>query len=194
MPSIERVIVFIDGGNFYHACKENLGTKKIDFSKLAKLLIGKRKRIRNSQYYTVPPRSNMSSETIQDQQRFLDWVNHLPDVDLRLGKLKKKDVKCFKCRQTFQDFTEKKVDVMIASDMLEACYKNQADTLILVSGDNDFTYVVDKITSGFKIKVEVSCFKNSLSRELGRSANKVIFLDNLGIDKKCARPPLVVNP
>lgn len=44
-------------------------------------------------------------------------------------------------------------DVGIAVDMLE--YAKQVDTIVLVSGDGDFTAVVDKIIQEHKVSVEV---------------------------------------
>lgn len=43
---MERVTIFIDGSNFYHALKRCFGTAAIDFEKLAALLVGPRKLIR----------------------------------------------------------------------------------------------------------------------------------------------------
>lgn len=45
MPE-ERVVVFIDGSNFYHCMMQELGSARIDFHEFAKLLAGGRKLVR----------------------------------------------------------------------------------------------------------------------------------------------------
>lgn len=50
---MERVVIFIDGSNFYHGLKAQFGKANIDFKKLNEKLIGNRKLIR-CYYYNVP--------------------------------------------------------------------------------------------------------------------------------------------
>ncbi|OYD13723.1 hypothetical protein CH333_10175 [candidate division WOR-3 bacterium JGI_Cruoil_03_44_89] len=48
---MERVAIFIDGSNFYHGMRDNLGKDiNIDFEKFSKLLPGSRKLVRTYYY------------------------------------------------------------------------------------------------------------------------------------------------
>jgi len=49
----ERVAIFIDGSNFYHALKNNFGRADLDFEVFASKLCGKRRLVR-TYYYNVP--------------------------------------------------------------------------------------------------------------------------------------------
>ncbi|MFX1236029.1 MAG: NYN domain-containing protein, partial [Promethearchaeota archaeon] len=60
---------------------------------------------------------------------------------------------------------EKKVDIIIAIDIISLAYENAYDTAILVSGDGDFIPVVKKVKELDK-KIELWAFKYSLSNAL----------------------------
>ena len=63
-------------------------------------------------------------------------------------------------------------DVGIAVDMLE--YAKHADTIVLVSGDGDFTAVVDKIIQEHKVSVEVYGVQDLTASSLIQAATRFV--------------------
>ena len=169
-----RVIVFVDGSNLFWGLKyfnEKNGTStRIDYSKLADELTRGRTRIR-SYYYgseSVPPKANQRS--FHDALRYSGYQVIVKPLKIR------KDI------ETGKEYAiEKGVDVSLVSDLLCLAWEGAYDVAVLVTGDADFLNPIEKVKYKGKI-VEIASFKNSLSGELRKIADKTVFLDDL-IDK-----------
>ena len=85
----ERVVIYIDGSNFYHSLRAHSTSQKVDFQKLAALLTGSRSLIR-TYYYNAIVIKDDDMQRYKAQQRFLDVIRHLPYFDVRLGRLVRK--------------------------------------------------------------------------------------------------------
>ncbi len=59
----------MDGSNFYHGLKSNIGKTKIDFGKLSTLLVEDRQYIR-TYYYNVPIDQTSDPQRYEDQRFF----------------------------------------------------------------------------------------------------------------------------
>lgn len=158
--STERVAIFIDGSNFYHGLKSNIGQTNIDFEKLGKLLCGDRALVR-IYYYNVPVNPKENLQRYQDQQRFLTSLTFVPYLTVKLGHLEKRrrHIKCqAKCKEEFdyEFMTEKGIDVSVAIDMLAGAYKNLYDTAILVAGDGDYTMAIEAVKDVANKHIEVA--------------------------------------
>src|SRR5436305_1277308 len=70
------------------------------------------------------------------------------------------------------------VDVMMAIDALELSDQMEPDVVILVTGDTDFAYLVDKLRRR-GIRVEVASVAQNLGNLLRSAANQVIDLAGL---------------
>lgn len=178
----ERIAIFIDGSNFYHGLKRNIGKTKIDFSKLAKILCGERKLIR-IYYYTVPRLRTEDEQKYQDQQKFLEKLKITPYLSVELGRMVKRNSKCYKCNDSAIIFIEKGIDVKIATDMLRFAYNNSYDTAIIISGDGDFSDAIKSVQDLGK-HVENAYFKKGHSDHLRQTCDKFILLDE-NILKDC---------
>lgn len=88
---MERIFIFIDGSNFYHALKEEIGRTDIDFLKFA-LKISKGRRLININYYNAPLNKEYHPEQYKAQQRFFNYIRNLPGYTLKLGHLELRDV------------------------------------------------------------------------------------------------------
>lgn len=60
---------------------------------------------------------------------------------------------------------EKRIDVLMAVDIIASAYEKDCDTLILVSGDGDFVPVLKKLKELDK-NIEVWSFKDLLSTQI----------------------------
>jgi uncharacterized LabA/DUF88 family protein len=156
MPK-ERISIFIDGGNIFHAA--NTLNIRVDFAKLIRALTGKRHLVQ-AYYYGATPNT-------PEQNRFFSKLHHLGI-----------EVKTLPLRQYHGTPFEKGIDVMLVTDMLLYAHQNRYDTALLASGDKDFTYAIKAIQAIGKT-VEVAAFTHAFATELQTTANTTIILDNL---------------
>lgn len=177
--SDEKVVIFIDGSNFYHGLKNEHGKATIDFQKFIGKLCQDRKLIR-TYYYNVPVAQNEDQDKYKSQQKFFSFLNRLPYFETTLGTLVKRERTniCSHCKNedTVVFHIEKGIDVNIAIDMLTMAYRNLFDTAILVSGDGDFDKAIKSVKDIGK-HVENAYFKSGHSRQLMKICDKFIEID-----------------
>ncbi len=152
----QRVAIFIDGANLFYAAM-HLGLE-IDYTKLLRCLTRERQLLR-AYFYTGVDRTN------EKQQGFLLWMsrNGYRVVTKELVQ--------------FPDGSKKaNLDVEIAIDMMN--FARYCDTLILLSGDGDLTYVVDNITYQ-GVHVEVVSLSSMTSESLIRVADFYTDLEHI---------------
>lgn len=154
----KRVIILIDGSNFYFKLKDlklhNL--LDFDFSKFTKLLVESDQLI-HSCYYIGRIRQGKSEKTSKlftAQQKLLAALKKA-DIRYSLGYLLKNDGK----------YHEKGVDVQIAIDLLVAAYENMCDKILLVSSDTDLGPAIKKARQKGK-EVEYIGFAHMPSRAM----------------------------
>jgi len=109
----ERVAIFIDGSNLYHALANNFGRHDLNFAVFATKLAGERHLFR-TYYYNVQQDPNFRPDVYREQQEFLVALRKMPYLELRLGTIK-----------LAQGISiEKGVDVMITTDLLYFAWHN----------------------------------------------------------------------
>ena len=186
---MDRIMIFIDGSNFYHGLKAELDIKEdskvpaIDFQKFASLLCGNRK-LEKIYYYNVPLSQNdKDKESYKAQQRFFDSLKFVPDLIFTKGRLEKRNIRIehkgiakFFGKETISFYVEKGVDVNIAVDILKLAFANKYDIAILVSGDGDFASVVEAVKELGK-KVECAYVSKRKCYHLKQVATRFISLD-----------------
>lgn len=166
----ERVVIFIDGSNFYYSTAKK--GKKIKFKKLIRELIEERELV-DVFYYVANLDITIDKEKYWQHQKFLNILREIPKFKVvlcTLRKVKKKD-------GSF-DFILKGDDIHLASDLVEGACKNKYDTAILVSGDEDFVPSI-KIAQKEGKKVENVYFSASSSNTLRVVCDKSICLDKI---------------
>lgn len=87
---------------------------------------------------------------------------------------------CKKCRRKFLFQYEKGVDVALAVQLVLACQKDSGlDQIILASGDGDYKDALSYVRNVAGIDVQLVVWRQSLSAELIKLANKpTVFLDD----------------
>ncbi len=175
MPE-ERVMIFIDGSNFYHGLKKNIGETSIDYFKLARCISGERMFIR-TYYYNAPLDQKMDPEKYRKQQQFFERLRNTPNLNLVLVRMQKRvvDGKII--------YAIKGDDIHLATDMIVLASKNAYDTAILVSGDGDFVPAVKAVQDMGK-RIENFYFKSGHSWHLRQTCDKSVLMDAMFI-KKC---------
>jgi len=150
----ERVAIFIDGSNLYHALRDNFKRYDLNFAEFAVKLCGDRRLFR-IYYYNILQDPTQRPEGHKDQQEFLDTLRNTPYLEVRLGHTK----------LSAGVPVEKGVDIMLATDLLHYGWKNLYDVAILVSGDSDFAYALQTAKDMGK-HVEVAYFESNVSKDL----------------------------
>ena len=150
----ERVAIFIDGSNLYHALRANLGRYDLNFAEFASKLCGTRRLFR-TYYYNVLQDPSQRGEGHREQQEFLNALRETPYLEVRLGGTK--------LAQGIR--VEKGIDVMLATDLLHFAWIDLYDIAVLVSGDSDFAYALQAVKNMGK-HVEVAYFEKNISRDL----------------------------
>ena len=150
----ERVAIFIDGSNLYHALEGTLKRHDLDFTQFVAKLCGDRCLFR-TYYYNALQDVVIRPDAFREQQEFLDSLRKTPYLEVRLGTIK--------TAQGAQ--VEKGVDIMLGTDLLYFAWHNFYDTAVLVSGDADFAYAVQAVKNMGK-HVEVAYFEGATAREL----------------------------
>jgi uncharacterized LabA/DUF88 family protein len=151
---VERVAIFIDGSNLYHALKNNFGRYDLYFTGFINKLCNSRPLFR-AYYYNILQDPNKWVETHKEQHEFIEVLNKTPYLEVRLGSTK-----------VAQGVPiEKGIDVMLATDLLYFAWNNSYDVAVLVSGDSDFGYALQAVKNMGK-HVEVAYFENVISKDL----------------------------
>lgn len=161
----ERVVIFIDGSNFYHCLKAEFGRTSIDFEKLMAALRGERTLVR-TYYYNAPVDQTSAPDMYAAQLRFLSKLRMVPYLTVKLGRLERRG----------NHWVEKGVDVALAVNMLQLAYRNVYDTAILVSGDADFASALEAVKDLGK-HVETAFVRRGCARQLRDVSDRHIVLD-----------------
>ena len=150
----DRVAIFIDGSNLYHALRSNFKRYDLNFAEFAAALCGERQ-LSRVYYYNVLQDPSQYPEGYREQQDFLEALHHMPYLETRLGGTK--------MAQGIP--VEKGIDIMLATDLLHFAWTNLYDVAMLVSGDGDFAYALQAVKNMGK-HVEVAYFETNISKGL----------------------------
>jgi len=149
-----RIAIFIDGSNLYHALRSNFKRHDLNFTDFTTRLCGSRRLFR-IYYYNVLQDAAQWPEGYREQQEFLGILRKTPYLEVRLGTTK----------VTQGVAVEKGIDIMLATDLLYFAWNDCYDVALLVSGDSDFAYALQAVKNMGK-HVEVAYFERGVSKDL----------------------------
>ena len=177
----DRVAIFIDGSNLYHALRSNLRRHDLNFTEFTNKLCGSRRLFR-TYYYNVLQDPSQRPDVYREQQEFLDALRKTPYLEVRLGSTK--------IAQGVA--VEKGIDIMLATDLLYFAWNDFYDVAVLVSGDSDFTYALQAVKNMGK-HAEVAYFESGISKDLLNIADNRHLLDRgffsgLWVGKRRTKP------
>jgi len=138
---MSRYAVFVDGG-YLRAVLRQFGEPRISYAKLSDCFSHGEERLRTYYYDCAPYQSNPPTPEEQERKKGFDRFvfalqSSLPRFQLRLGRL-----------QRLQDpdgtwkFVQKKVDVLLAVDLVRLSCEKQIQRAVLIAGDSDFVPAV----------------------------------------------------
>ena len=164
----ERVIIFIDGSNYYHILKDLVDKSKkfigFNFERFTENIIGGRNLVR-VYYYTSPLDRKKDELTYTKQQQFFDKLRKIPKFELVLCRMQRVVIHGQIIYQVKED------DIHLAVDMLKLAYNDAYDTAILVSSDGDFVPAVKAVKETGR-NVENIGFENKFSYHLKQECDK----------------------
>jgi uncharacterized LabA/DUF88 family protein len=180
MRSNERVCLFIDNSNLFHALKNmDLGNKRLDYIKLRDYLAdGRSASVRF--YYSTP--TNGSIVAMEDRRRqekrnkFYDFLES--NLGYTMIELPLRERTIMVEGQPTQVPVEKGLDCEIVYDMAILSRTGRYNTFILVAGDEDYARTIRRIRQETGMSVEVAFFGSAgCSSVLTREASRFIDLN-----------------
>ncbi len=161
----ERVYVAVDVSNLWYACrKEYGGSKRLDFGALAKFVVAlRRPRVIMPELVAyIVSHAKTNTESFSRALRSLGY------------RVRERHMSYTKVSKTLNKPFRTDWDVGITIDALDQI--DSYDTFVLVSGDGDFSQLIDYLRFRKKTTVVLS-FKNALSMGLYNHAHEVAVLD-----------------
>ena len=173
--SAERVIVYIDGFNLYYGMRSKRWQRYywLNVQLLAQHLLRPAQSLIRTKYFTSRVSSTSRDPNKSNRQnRYLEALGTLADVDIFYGHYLEKTVTCFTCGAKWQLAEEKMTDVNIAVEMMVDTFQDRWDTALLISGDSDLTAPIMNIRHSFSAKRIVVAFPPGRhSAQLKKSAH-----------------------
>ena len=145
---MNRVLFLVDGFNVYHSILEagavpgRTSLKWLDlrglcasYLSLAGERSAKHASLAGVDYFSAAP-THYPQEKLE---RFNLYMRCLRGCGVRvmLARFKRKEVYCKLCHRQFEAHEEKETDVAIATRLFEACHSDEAEVVILMTGDTD---------------------------------------------------------
>jgi len=146
MPK-KKVIFYVDGFNFYYGIKGMSKHKPdwrkfywINFNSLFEQFLEDDEELALVRYFTARPRNYGKTK----RQNMLMGINKKLNgekLKIHYGRYTDKPMTCRAsggCGGTYLHWEEKETDVNLAVKMIEDCYNDVCDKVVLVSADSDF--------------------------------------------------------
>ncbi|MBC7358589.1 MAG: NYN domain-containing protein [Desulfacinum sp.] len=148
---MNRVVFLVDGFNVYHSLEEILrhqaghshkgSIKWLDLKSLAQSYLSaiSKDASLDKVYYFSALAKHLEAFKPDVTARHRLYVKCLKDsgVEVELNRFKRKTILCPYCKKAFSRHEEKESDVSIAVKMMELCFLDLCDTMVLVTGDTD---------------------------------------------------------
>jgi len=132
---IHRAAVFIDNGYLSKVVPNGM---KIDFEQFCTRVCGDKERLRTYFYDCMPYRNEPPAEDEKIRYanycKFRDIIESLPRFQMRFGKLRK---------NRDGSFEQKRVDILMAVELVRLSWSHQIGHAIIVSGDSDFVPAIE---------------------------------------------------
>ena len=133
-----RTACFIDGGYLDRILRDEFGSAKIDYHRLAQWMAGGVELLR-IYYYQCPPyqSSNPTEEEkrrFASAERFFASLRRLPRFEVRLGKLEFRGL----TEEGLPIFEQKRVDIMLGVDLVRLASRGKVTHAAIFTGDSDF--------------------------------------------------------
>jgi len=171
----KKIVIYIDGSNFYFSIKTRFNTK-VDINKFCKSLLGNNELIKIN-YYIAPLNKKTHPEQYLEQQKFFEGLKRINKLKIIFGRLekRKRDGKIF--------YVEKASDVNLALDLVLDAEKGIYDESYLISNDGDFSGAITAVKDfGRRVIYVAIGNKKSISHYLKKVASRTLYITNKFIE------------
>ncbi|MES2566222.1 MAG: NYN domain-containing protein [Bacteroidota bacterium] len=140
----KKVIVYVDGYNFYNGLKENNWKKFywLDLVNFFQSFISENQELVKVKYFSAIANHEGKKKR---QGIFFSANKENKKFELILGNFMDKSIECTSCQNYFNIKEEKKTDVNIATQLIADAIQGNCELSILVSGDSDLTPPIEFI-------------------------------------------------
>ena len=143
-PAKERAIIFVDGTNLYMGLRDCYRVERLDLEPFCWSLVQQRE-LRAIYYADANFLQERGTDNYSRQQAYFSYIRGIKGPIFRRGYYSKWTTPP----------AEKLVDVYLATDMVDLCYRDEFDIAYLVSGDADLTPAVDIVVRQGKRVINV---------------------------------------
>ncbi|MCK4548347.1 MAG: NYN domain-containing protein [Candidatus Eisenbacteria sp.] len=184
---MNRTSFLVDGFNLYHSLRtasDDLGGQSTKWLDLQSLLssylpvIGAGATLEKIFYFSaLAVHLDHRRPGVTARHRLYLECLRAADIVPILGRFKYKKVHCRRCNQDNPHYEEKETDVAISMKLVEILVLDEADTVVLVSGDTDLAPAVR--TAGRLCPTKQICFGFPYKRrnnELARLVSKYFYI------------------
>jgi uncharacterized LabA/DUF88 family protein len=173
-----RIAVFIDGAYLGKILRNHHGGVRVAYDKLAVELSTGHDLLRTYYYDSPPYQSNPptpdESRRFAARQQFFSSLRKLSRFEVREGRCSR----FWNRDRNNWDYEQKRVDVLLAVDMVRLSSKQQIQRAVLIAGDSDFLPAVSIAKDeGVQIQVVHSPDIKQIHRELWDAADERAVMD-----------------
>ena len=132
-----RCAILLDGAYLDRVQADDFGNAHVDIGKFGDELAGDMERLRTYYYHCMPFQS--TTPTLQEKARhasmdkFIYNLKKLPRFQFRQGKL----------QRIGGEYKQKRVDILMAVDLVRMSSRRQIEKAVLVTGDSDLVPAVE---------------------------------------------------
>jgi uncharacterized LabA/DUF88 family protein len=141
--SMSRIANFIDGAYLQFVLREEFGSPKIDFGRLAQKVADGREILRTYFYDCLPYQSQNPTQEERERfgkkQRFFAALEKNPRFQVRQGRLEFRG----KDSKGAPIFEQKRVDILMGVDLALLAAKHQITDAAIIAGDSDFLPAIE---------------------------------------------------
>ncbi len=160
--SDQRVAIFADGQNIFYSARNNYSDRRLDYEKLLSSVLNGRPLVRAIAY--IVETEDVDQSGFKYLLKSIGWEVRTKQLKIRPDGSTKGDW-----------------DMGIAIDAISI--SNKVDTVALVSGDGDFTALVNHLRAS-GVRVEVYSFERNTASELINSATEYYPMDESYLRRK----------
>lgn len=152
-----KVITYIDGFNLYFGMRQEAIKRGksdtpsphwyrymwLNVAALSENMLSPVQELARTKYFTAPIIASPQKQ--ERQNKYLDALRTVPNLDVILGRFQPDRKECDKCGHPAYHPQEKKTDVNIATHLICDALEDRFDTAIIVSGDSDLSPAIEAV-------------------------------------------------
>lgn len=173
---MKKVIIYIDGSNFYFSIKKRFNLL-VDIEKFCNKLTDGKNLVKIS-YYIAPIDQVQNPKMYASQQSFFDKLRKIKNLKIIFGRLERreKDGKIY--------YVEKATDVNLALDIVLDAQSNEYDEAFLISNDGDFSGAIKAARERFHKTINYVAIgtNKTISYHLKKVASKTLKINEKFIE------------